>query len=128
MALTTTALLTAAAIGGTAASANFATTAAAASTVRCGLSGSLTNGARQGNNQKKIRIYYAVMAYNGLAQAAVVHAAKFIEVVPDAAPGGVSAFVAPWIDAVGGFIYTWTETPALDIAATISLSLVESPV
>lgn len=129
MALVTTALLTAAAIGNPGAVANFTITALNAATIRVGLSGTLTNGARQGNNQKKIRVYYYISAYNSLTLATVAHMAKYFEIVPDQFSSGIAAFGTPdWVVANGGFLYTWTDAPTLDAQAAISMSSVESPV
>lgn len=128
--MTITALQTAAAVGGTAAQVTLATkTTLQVGTTVIGIAAQLTNGARSGNPQKTIKIYIAVTPFSTLTTTTgpqqLSKQAQILEVKPDAAPAGVRVEESGPLPALGNTLFVWVEAPALDAAATVSISLVE---
>ena len=131
MALTTTPVLAAVSMGAAAAEgSNLVITAAQASTVRARLTGFIDNGAAQGNNQKRVRLYYAVSATGAQTVAQVRQIAKWLDLIQAPTPAGRAHFESPIFDTFGGFIYTWTDVPLMEnsLAVVVTASLVECPV
>lgn len=124
-----TTLLTAVTVGVTAApTSNPVKTSLQAATTAYSMHASLTNGAKSGNNQKKVVLWHAVSPFSITTAQAVVQLlqqARRFEIIPHTSPGNIQITKSDMFQADGGFHYIWTEEPLLDIAATLTVVLTE---
>lgn len=129
MAKTNTLLVNGQAVGGSAAVAsNILKTTLQAGTTVASISAKLTNGAAQGNNQKRVKVWFAISPFSITdtdAPAQFGAVAQCLEVLPHRDAGGIQYCKTDLQPADGLYIYSWTEVPLLDAAATLTVNLLE---
>ena len=128
--MTITDIYTSSAIGATdAVNVSPVKTTLSATTTAVVINAQLTLGKSQPGRSNSPRLYYAVSPFSvtaANARATFRPVAAFLDLVP--APDSSSASTVMQTDPIfnnGGYLYTWIDTPALGVAAALSVKLVE---